>query len=143
MARNISIWMSDALESALKERTTHDDEGSRSALIAKLVARYDEAARRSVPKLLEKEWMLCADALNGVGLSNEPRHVLWIDIEIADAIKVNRYDTKWKVNGAALMKKISALDYAARLALVDVIERLWCDPQSLFAEKLREWKVLP
>lgn len=142
MARNVSIWMSDALESAIKERTMQADEGNRSALIAKIVARYDEVVRRSIPILLEKEWMLCADALNGVWLSDEPRHVLWIDVEIADAIKLNRYDTKWKVDGAALMKKISALDYAARLAVVDVVERLWCDPQSDFSKKLREWKVL-
>jgi len=144
MARQISIWFQDETERLLSERTqTHDDaEGSRSRLIAGLIARYDEVVRRSIPQLSEKEWMLVADALNGIWLLEEPRHVHYTELEIADGIRLNKLDTKWEVDGDELLRKVHALDYARRLAIVDVVERLWCDPQADFAVKLREWGVL-
>jgi hypothetical protein len=149
MGRQISIWFQDETERLLSERTQkHEDAGliarydSRSRLIAGLIARYDEVVRRSIPQLAEKEWMLVADALNGIWLLEEPRHVHYIELEIADAIRLNKLDSKWEVDGAELNRKIHALDYAGRLSIVDAVERLWCDPQADFAGKLREWGVL-
>lgn len=101
---------------------------NRSGTISKMLSRYlyvlADARRRLRDQFSEGEISLILDALNGTGFFDEHAPI-FIDAEIADAISLDRLDAKWGVDGAALVKKLAALSYADKLALVDASERWW------------------
>lgn len=96
---------------------------NRSARINQVCGRYRAILRDAVPTLAYGEWMLCCDALNGIDLADSAVGFVWA--EIHDAIDLDGLDTKWKVDGAALVAVIRALPLAGRWALLDVVDAFW------------------
>ena len=119
-----SIYLTPAATDALVLR--YKDEGNRSAAVSRMIERYAELAQRAMPDLTEAEWNLCRDALNGwfIDTAESIKFVPW---EVADGIKLNGLDEKWKVDGPALVAKLEAMDFSALCALLDAVERWWVE----------------
>ncbi len=109
-----------------------------SGVVNMVADRYQEIVRRSMPELTEKEWFACADALNGVWLSDAAGMYLGeIWIEIADSDRLNGLGEKWGIDAQDLARRLRGMPFAAVLAVVDVVERLWAQPQSNWSDRLR------
>lgn len=87
----------------------------------------------------ENELNLIMDSCNGLAIWYEigeyrrtaanPGNIIAFNVH--DSIRLNQLDQKWRIkDGAALVKKIDALDFPAQYALVDLIERFWDNCQS-------------
>lgn len=103
-------------------------EGNRSAVISRHLDRYFSLlarARRELRELLgDGETMLIVDVLNGVGFW-DTFGIYMVAHEVADGISLDRLDQKWKVDGKALVDKLSNLTDAQHLALVDSVTMWW------------------
>jgi len=116
-----SIRLLDPEWTILEERESNF--ADRSEVIRRCLRRYAEVCRRDLPQLSVDEWRLVMDALNGCWMHDTPAH--WAALEIADAISLNRLDTKWGVDGADLQRRLGALGHGGWVALVDAAERFW------------------
>lgn len=94
--------------------------GRRSAL-----ERYYEVLDRTRAGLREQfskaELALLADVCNGTLW--DPHTLALIGANVEDA--EDSYFETWKVDRAALLKKLNGLSFAEHVALVDAIERFW------------------
>lgn len=83
----------------------------------------------------QKELSALLDACNGVW--NEPitLSVTLIELGVSDALDLDGLAVKWKIDGPALIAKLTALSQFERLALIDWIERTWQHPE-------RDWSKL-
>jgi hypothetical protein len=123
---NLNIYFTDAELAVLAPRMVGGEgaKGDRSAAVQRILGRYAEIVRRSVPDLSVPEWKLVVYSLNGV-IHDPPSMIsaLWHGIE--DSISLDKLDTKWDVDGAALVKKLKRLSFAENVAVVDIAERYW------------------
>ena len=131
--KRYSIYSSPALEAALSSRidpTAGDDGGgfrSRSSLISAIADRYAEICRRESPLLSLNEWLMIFDSLNGCWML-EPASLAanGIALEVSDAATLNATDEKWGVpDGKDLARRIDALSFGAKVAILDAAERFW------------------
>ena len=113
-------------EAIIEARSGTGDKGAgdRSGAIRRGLSRYAEICRRSQPKLSVAEWNLVCDSLSGV-IHDSAGMVAALSIGIADSIRLDGLDAKWKVDGPALVAKLEALSYCERVAVVDLAERYW------------------
>lgn len=131
--KRYSIYASPALDAAIDARidmTTGEDGGgfrSRSSLVSAMADRYAEICRRESPSLALNEWLMIFDAINGCWmLDNAAMVAQSIAHEVYDAADLNGTDRKWGVpDGKALAKRLDALQFAAKVAIVDAAERFW------------------
>lgn len=110
---------------ARQARPGEDQSVDRSSVIAKSLDRYFyaiAAARRGLRSRFSKsELGLILDVANGT-LFASPCAIGFIEHEVAAAL-VDGGAEKWQVDGPALHKKLAALTYCEKLALVDAVER--------------------
>lgn len=103
-------------------------EGERSMAINRSLDRYFDLlarTRRELRQLLsDQEMGLIVDALNGTAFF-DTFGIYLVHHEIADAISMDGLDKKWKVDGKALVDKMTAMNDAQRLALVDAVQCWW------------------
>ena len=103
-------------------------EGERSMAINRSLDRYFDLltrTRRELRQLLnDKEMGLILDALNGTAFF-DTFGIYLVHHEIADAISMDRLDEKWEIDGKALVDKMTAMNDAQRLALVDAVQVWW------------------
>lgn len=111
------------------ETKASPERGGISDIINRSVQRLQEVVRQHRPRLTESEWMLIFDALNGV-LHEDPASVNGVWIGIEDAIRLDHLDTKWTVDGDALVHKLERLGYAGNLAIVETAEQFWSGTQG-------------
>ena|SRR2546423_13298503 len=68
-----------------------------------------------------------------------------LEHEIYDAIRLNRLDEKWAVNGADLIHKIREMTPAQREAIVRLMGALWADTEHLndgsFERRLEQFTI--
>jgi len=69
------------------------------------------------------EACLIADALDGISFGPWAVEHLWLNIR--DAIILEKLDTKWRVEGEALVEKLESLTPLQSLAIIDASERFW------------------
>ena len=130
--RQISIWFPEEIERILKARTPKGL--SRSLLIARLISRYEEIVTRSTPALSEAEWLVVLSCL--FGKDPDPRV---IEHEVADGSRRSRLPDEQQ---QTLVEKLRTLDFAGRLAVLDVVERLGYVASKQRGKKLREWGIV-
>lgn len=110
---------------ARQARSGEEQSYDRSATIAKSLDRYFyaiAAARRGLRSRVSKsELGLILDVANGT-LFGSPCAINYLEHEVAAAL-IDGAAERWHVDGAALMKKLKALSYAEKLAIVDAAER--------------------
>lgn len=103
-------------------------EGERSMAINRSLDRYFDLltrTRRELRQLLnDKEMGLILDALNGTAFF-DTFGIYLVHHEIADAISMDRLDEKWEIDGKALVDKMTAMNDAQRLTLVDAVQVWW------------------
>lgn len=120
------LYLSPGAEDALgaRSRGGAGATGDRSTAVSRMIERYAEVCRRSLPELSEAEWNLLRDSLNG--LCPEPAaSVAWLAMGVRDSIALDHLDRKWDVDGAAILSKLDTLDYAGCCAVLDAVERWW------------------
>ena len=98
-----------------------------SEVITEAMGRYFEAMRRERATLAtqfnEAECGLILDSLNGVLHGEWSIPLLWSGVE--DSVLLDHLDTKWSVDGPALVAKLRNLSYTGSAAIVDAAERYW------------------
>jgi hypothetical protein len=126
--QRLSITMPPSTLAHVEARQANpQDEQStdRSATIAKSLDRYFyalSAARRGLRERFSAgEQGLLIDVLNGT-LFASPCAIGFLEHEVAAAL-IDGAAERWHVDGAALMKKLKALSYVEKLALIDAAER--------------------
>jgi len=129
-AQRFSITMPPATLAQVEARQANpQDEQStdRSSTIAKSLDRYFyalAAARRGLrSRFSAGEQGLLLDVLNGA-LFAAPCAAGFLEHEVAVAV-IDGGAEKWQVDGPALIKKLKALHYCEKLALIDAAERWW------------------
>ena len=71
-----------------------------------------------------EELCLVFDALNGALLDDAKNaRLFWASVE--DAIKLEKLDIKWGVDGKALVEKLVKLTDLQKFAVIDLAERFW------------------
>lgn len=58
--------------------------------------------------------------------------------KIDDAIGLNQLDSKWQVNGQALVRKFQSLTPCQIFAVIDAVEQFWFEGESNLKEELHE-----
>ena len=110
---------------ARQARSGEEQSYDRSAVIARSLDRYFyalAAARRGLRSRFSKnELGLITDVANGT-LFASPIAIGFVEHEVAAAL-VDGAAERWHVDGPALHKKLAALTYCEKLALVDSVER--------------------
>lgn len=124
-----SVALDERTIAALDARASgHQD---RSAMIRTLIGWYEEIVRRERPALEEAEWNAIRDALNGTALLLDAAGVglmaAGLPVELADACRLNGLAAKWGIDGEALVRRLDALTFAGRLAVIDDVLRFWCE----------------
>lgn len=144
-AERSTIYLRAETAAFLRARE-HASFDSRSMLIASVLARYERVVREHMPALSRDEWMCVADILNpgllGFDAGTNADHVSLLWAEIEDGIRLNQTDAKWSIDGLALTAKARAWSYAEKLAVADVVERLWADSKADWDARLAQWGVL-
>jgi hypothetical protein len=114
-----------ALVEARQARSGEEQSYDRSATIAKSLDRYFyalAAARRGLRERFSSgELGLILDVANGT-LFASPCAIGFLEHEVAAALADGGAE-RWHVDGPALHKKLAALTYCEKLALVDSVER--------------------
>ena len=112
-----------------------------SAVVRQCVERYLALLRHELAtvQLSEREALLIADATNGTIFTPDTARLLWA--QVADAIRLNKLDEKWLVNGDALVEKLQGFCPGQALAVVDALERAWLRGTDM-ADALREVKLV-
>jgi hypothetical protein len=103
-------------------------EQSRHATAQRDLDRYYTLLARSLPTFTEAEASLLMDALNGTIAMPQTAHLLWAEID--DAIRLDRLDEKWGVDGQALHERLRALTPFQAMAILDAKERYWLHPNE-------------
>lgn len=123
-----SVTLDPRILAEIDRRAEYDGEGSRSAVISRHLDRYFNLlarARRELRELLsDGEAMLIVDVLNGVGFW-DTFGIYMIGHEVADGIRLDRLDQKWKVDRDTLLTKLANLTDAQHLTLVDSATMWW------------------
>jgi hypothetical protein len=122
-ARN--LYLTPGAEDALGARAT--GERDRSAVASRMMERYAEVCRRHLPELLRAEFDLLRDSLNGF-MPEPAAAVGWLAMGVRDSIEMDGLADKWGVDGADLLARLEALDYAGCLAVLDAVERAQSSP---------------
>lgn len=107
---------------AIEARST-GPEANRSSTVSAMISRYARICERCRPDLTEPEWNLIRDALNGCWLTDHP--CSWASVEIADHVRLNQADQKWKVDWPKTKAKIETFTEGEWTAIVDAVEIWW------------------
>ena len=140
MRKRYSIYPNPELDRVLEDRAVgaiDNDERAeplrgRSATITTMCVRYAEAIRQHTPDLTANEWMFICDSLNGYWMNDDVRlSAHGIAHNVADAAKLSDANSRFDVDGEELARKIDAMLFIEKLALMDVSERFWSgNPQE-------------
>jgi hypothetical protein len=85
------------------------------------VQRYLSVIEHSLPGFTDAEWCCVFDGLLGVWISDDSS-VFAIGEEVAEAIDMDRLDSKWGVDGKEMKSRLAELSYAEKQALVEMTE---------------------
>ena len=110
------------------ERRAEVEQGNVSGVVNKALDRYFALLARARAELRNQlsddECALILDATNGTMFADTfSLSHLWA--EIADAVSLDGLDTKWRVDGQALVAKVQAAGMIGQAALIDASERWW------------------
>lgn len=126
MAAQIKIRPGAPLKAALRATAGEEFPTGRINAIADRYLQIVEAARPL--QFSRAEWLAIFDANNGAGSFDElvaDRGALeWAALaaNVADTIDLG---DKWGIDQAALVRKIDALPLAAKIAVLEVVQRFW------------------
>lgn len=124
----LSIYAGEPLALVL---VGHDE--NRSGRINTVCARYLGAVAAHCPRLREAEWMAICDALNGTWLRDDDSiRYTWAEIADCDGLA-----EKWGIDQQALAQRVRDMDFAAKVALVETVERFWSRCDLPAAESLK------
>jgi hypothetical protein len=105
--------------------STPTDPGSEDAIRSAII-RYEQCWREAVPALSRGEWLLICDALNATWRSGASGRD--IAHSLSDEIAETGPDglpEKWQVDLPALESRLRAMPFAARTAIIEVVDRFW------------------
>lgn len=104
------------------------DESNLSGAITRSLTRYFVLLayeRRDLrSQYSDKECSLILDACNGSAFF-DAFSIRMLPAGVEDAIRFDKLDRKWGVDGPALVAKLQATTFSQRIALVDAVQRWW------------------
>ncbi len=146
MGKRINLYIGPRLAQLIEERV--GDGRSTSSVVNAVADRYLETVRRHTPRLAVNEWLAVFDALNGVWAGdNAALAIQSLPYGVSDHLTLEGAAEKWDVDGPALVKKLEALDWCQRLAVIDAAERFWArsdwpaDRRELVADVVGEQAI--
>ena len=111
-----SIYLTPAIAREIEAR---ERDGNRSATVRRCVERYVEICRRHRPELRDAEYRSICEALADLPAISAGL----VHAHLAEASDFEALAANYGVDGCGLVRRISGLEYADRVALVDAIER--------------------
>jgi len=116
-----SIYVSKNIQRLLDSRDT----GNVSACLDAAAERYMEICRRHCPKLALNEWEFLFGALQGFEYAGNAGVMGTVGIAAAaqDYLQLEKADVKHKVNGRAILEKLSTMSFAEKISIIDAAER--------------------
>lgn len=147
-SKRISMWLTDEAQSIVAKAPSVSAEINRCVVayggfaravganpvhpdsedaVLSALNRYSQCWREAVPALASGEWMLICDALNSTWRSGsvagtDIAHALPMEIRETAADGLGE---KWGVDIPALADRLAALPFAARAAIIEVVDRFW------------------
>lgn len=121
----------------------NNDLSSEHQVAKRDLERYYNIMNRALKEisLTENEAMAIVDSLNGTMIDSFSIGLIWANLE--DAISLEGLDSKWGIDGQALVEKMKNASIGYLTALADAIERWWATPGELSnAEKLKAVKLI-
>lgn len=132
MGQKISIYTGPPLDRLL---TGHD---GRSGRINAVADRYETIVRDDCPALTVGEWCAVADATKSTAISEDLSTGLALWMDVADAGRLEGLDETWGVDTATLAERLRTLPTGARVAVIEVLERLRRSNADTWEARLRE-----
>lgn len=116
MGEKLSIYAGEPMARVL---VGHDE--NRSGRINTVCDRYLSIVAEHGPTLRLAEWCAACDALNGAWMSDEASiRFMWAEIADCEGL-----GDKWGIDQPALTERIRELPLAAKVAMMEVVERFW------------------
>jgi hypothetical protein len=115
--------------------------------LRRILQRYFEIVRHAAPQFAWEEWALIADANSGAALVDEllgvgPRSAVTMLLANVESYIEDGGDRRWPVDSDALRARLGELPFVGQIAVLDVLERMWAQPQSDWPALLRGWRLL-
>jgi hypothetical protein len=126
MSDRASIYIGEALRRLLEKRPEESDLWTRSGILNRVAARYQEICRRHCPTLTFQEWRAVLSTLD-VDWVKRSAH----DETFLPSVWARVYDAGSSPGAGeqcdmkALAERMHGWDYATTVALVDAVERYW------------------
>lgn len=131
MSKTVITFSTAGLEEAFESRrsTAWD---TPEAIARRDLRRYYDLLSRILPtiRLSKGEAALICDALKSTVIV-EPSSLPQIWDSMDEAIRVNRLDRRWYVDGRQLVAKMRTYAPSQLIALIDAVERFWVNPNPL------------
>jgi len=132
MARKAAVYLSNEIEMAIE--AMYKDKPKTSEAIRVFAERYLAMVANHTPELATREWCLIFDAYNGCMTSGDPNALAaMLPISIQDSLP-DGLSEKWDADGQALVAKLAALNFAERIAVIDMADRFWAGSWDGFSD---------
>lgn len=116
-----SLYVPTNSESALHRLLSMYGDDQISAALERGAARYLTVIAHSLPDLSVAEWCMVFDSLMGTWVSDE-MSVTVLGETILEGMDMDELDQKWDVDGGRMRKVLTALTYAERQAVAEMVE---------------------
>lgn len=136
--KRISVYVGQPVRDLLEAHRAGEEGGREiSSLINTVADRYNRVVAAHLPSLTREEWAVVMDALNGAHLQADayaqpPR---WAIYSVMDLIADGGAE-RHGADAEALKAKLSALDEAGIIALIDAAERFWAREDASVLDEL-------
>ena len=119
MGRRATIYLMRDVDHTLAQL---DGKAGISALIRRIVGRYDAICRRHLPAFSNADWTFLFRPLRRL-VHIDPESIAVLESRIRDVLATERVITSHAAE--ALLQRLGDLCYAGRVAILDAAERYW------------------
>ena len=120
-----SIYVSKDKDTAVRRLLDWKGEEDISKVVNSISARYLEVIFHSMPKTFtDNEWCFLFDVFKAPWTLEGPG-VIGMETEVDHAIKFDRLDQKWDVDGQRICGRLRRSGYAEKLAIIEMTEAFW------------------
>lgn len=120
-----TIYVPKDEEAPLRRLLALKGEENMSSAVNSISARYLEIICHSVPKAFTEQDLCFLFDIFKSPWTPELNGVKGMEEEIGHAIKFDQMDQKWRVDGQHILTKMRRLNYAEKMAIVEMSEAFW------------------
>ena len=116
-----SVYVPTNSISALHRLLSIHGDDQISATLERAAERYLRVIEHSLPDLSVAEWCMVFDSLMGIWVSDEAS-VTVMGEAVLERMDMDELDRKWDVDGGRMRQLLTALSYAERQAVAEMVE---------------------